>query len=112
MALKYEVFDGSDLPGPVYRIVERCPPTAEDFRSYAETDRSYSSYAQFRATGISAYLTLEGARAANAKFSLGGGIATLDLNDNRVVWAKTGHRDHITAWATSAVFLECVLTCA
>jgi hypothetical protein len=31
----YEVFAGSDLSGPAYRIVRACPPTVDDFTVWA-----------------------------------------------------------------------------
>ncbi|HET8606149.1 MAG TPA: hypothetical protein VFL66_03880 [Gaiellaceae bacterium] len=112
MALRFEVYDGLELEGTVFRIVSACPPTIDDFRSYADLGRAFPSYHMFRATGVSMYLTQSSAEDANARFNLGDCIAELELRDNRNLWALTGGRDHITVWATPTVLLNRVVRCA
>jgi hypothetical protein len=109
---RFVVYDGLALDHTVFRIVASCPPTLDDFKSYYELGRGFTSYQMFRATGVSMFLTEEDAGAANRKFRLGTGIAEVDLRDNRNMWSPTGSHGHITVWATPPVLLNRVVRCA
>ena len=109
---KYVVFDGDALDGTVYRIVAQCPPTRDDFRSYADLGRAFPTHQFFRATGVSMHLTRGHADAANRRFKLGAAIAELDARDNRVLWAVTdAPHGHITVWAPPDALLGFVTDC-
>jgi hypothetical protein len=108
---KFVVYDGMALETTVFRIVVSCPATLEDFQSYYELGRTFTSYQMFKATGVSMFITKEDAKRANQKFRLGGAIAELELRDNRNMWAPTGSSGHITVWATPPALLDSVVTC-
>ena len=106
----YEVFVGTDLEAPVYRVVRLCPPSEEDFWSYAALGQAFSAKAFFRATSVSMYLD-EG-RARRLIPRLGNAVAMLDLADKRVFWALTNERTgHLSVWAEPRVLLGLVLNC-
>lgn len=108
---RYAIFDGLALEDPVYRIVDACPPSEDDFRSYTDLGRTFPSWNFFRATGVSCYLTLEDARDANQKFNLGSAAAEVDIRDNRIFWCKSGGPGHITVWAPAAALFSFVTSC-
>ena len=51
----YLVFDGSALDGLLYRIVRRCPPTLDDFRSYEALGKTYNRRDFFKGIGVSTH---------------------------------------------------------
>jgi hypothetical protein len=109
---RYVVYDGTALPGPVFRVVQTCPPTESDFRSYVDLGRVVQTYHWFRATAVSFFISLDAAENANRQYSLGPAIAELDLRDNRILWSDTGGLPgHISVWATPAALLTFVTTC-
>lgn len=105
------VYDGSALTGLVYRIVKRCPPTLDDFRSYEELGIPYDRRDFFKGVGVSMHTTRERAIAVARRFGHGHGIAALELRSTRSVWARTGARGHVTAWAPPGLLLEAVVQC-
>ncbi len=107
----YLVYPGTALGSPAYRIVLRCPPTVEDFRSYESLGRRYDRRDFFRATGVSMLTSQDRAVALARRFGLGRGVAVLDLEDEAILWVASGWRDHITVWAPAGVLLERVVQC-
>lgn len=82
------VFDGSALEGLLYRIVVRCPPALDDFRSHEALGRPYDRRDFFRGVGVS-----------------------MHLRDSAVAWAHTGGRGHVTVWAAPEILLGAVVEC-
>ena len=107
----YLVYDETALDGLLYRIVKRCPPTLDDFRSYEALGERYDQRDFFRGTGISLQVTPGRARAIARRYQRGKGIATLDLRHSPIAWAKTGGRQHVTVWAPPELLLESVVQC-
>ena len=89
------MFAGDALDGLLYRIVERCPPTLDDFCSYEVLGRSYNR----RAISIV------------RRFGHGRGVATLELRTVPIVWARTGASGHVTVWAPPELLLGAVVQC-
>jgi hypothetical protein len=52
----YAIYLATDLEGPAYRVVRKCPLTAEDFTSYAAAGRAFHSKMFFRVTGVSMFV--------------------------------------------------------
>ncbi len=105
------VFDGSALDGLLYRIVERCPPTLDDFYSYEALGRPYDRRDFFKGIGVSMHTTAARAISIARRFHVGRGIAELDLRDSVVAWARTGGRGHVTVWAPPELLLQGVVQC-
>ena len=105
------VYPATDLEHPVYRAVERCPPTIKDFLSYEALGRRYDPREFFVGIGVSMHTTRDRSVANARHLRDVGAIATLDLRDARVVWAHTGGPDHITVWAPARVLVERVIQC-
>jgi hypothetical protein len=64
----YLVYDGSALDGLLYRIVRRCPPTVEDFRSYEALGIPYDRRDFFRGTGVSMHVSRKRSEAVARRF--------------------------------------------
>ena len=107
----YLVYDGTALDGLLYRVVARCPPALDDFRSYEVLGRAYDRRDFFRGTGLSLQQSRERAVETARRFRLGRAIATLDLQIEEVVWAKSGRRGHVTVWAPPELLLTRVVQC-
>lgn len=105
------IYAAAAFDRPVYRAVERCPPTSKDFLSYEALARRYDQRAFFLAIGVSMHTTRQQSAAVARRLRDFGAIATLDLRDAPVVWAHTGGPDHITVWAPAGVLSECVVQC-
>lgn len=100
------VFDGAALDRLLFRIVERCPPTLDDFRSYEALGRAYDRRDFFKGTGVSMHTSRERAIAVARRYDLGRGVASLELRASPIVWARTGARGHVTVWAPPELLLE------
>jgi hypothetical protein len=107
----YLVYPGEALDGLVYRIVERCPPAANDFRSYEALGKPYDRRDFFKGTGVSMHTSKTRSARIARTYGVGAAIAALDVRHLSVVWARTGGRDHITVWAPAEVLLGCVVQC-
>jgi hypothetical protein len=105
------VYGAEALDGLVCRIVERCPPTEEDFLSYEALGRRYGQRDFFKGTGVSMHTSSAASWRIARLFRVGGAVATLDIRETAVVWAHTGGRDHITVWAPASTLLGCVVQC-
>lgn len=105
------VFDGSALEGLLYRIVVRCPPALDDFRSHEALGRPYDRRDFFRGVGVSMHTTSARAMAVARRFHVGRGISELDLRDSAAAWAHTGGRGHVTVWAAPEILLGAVVQC-
>jgi len=105
------VFDGTALEGLLYRIVERCPPTLGDFRSYEALGRPYDRRAFFKGVGVSMHTTRERSEKVARRYRRGRRVATVDLRGASVAWARTGGRDHLTVWAPPELLLRAVVQC-
>jgi hypothetical protein len=109
----YLVFDGSALEIVLYRIVERCPPTLDDFRSYEELGRSYDRRDFILGIGVSMHTSRGRAIRIARRFGHGRGTAELDLRASAIAWARTGASGrHVTVWAPPELLLEAVVQCA
>jgi hypothetical protein len=108
---RYVIYDGEALDDLVYRVVDECPPSPNDFRSYVELGRTVQAYHFFRATGVSVHRTKEAARRAGQRYGLGARIAEVDIRDRRIFWAETGNEGHLTVWAPAAILAELVVSC-
>lgn len=107
----YLVFDGAALEGLLYRIVRRCPPTLDDFRSYEALGQQYDRKDYFKGAGVSMHTTSKRAMEIARYFRRGNAIATVDLRGTAVVWAQTARRGHVTVWAPPELLLRCVVQC-
>ena len=107
----YLVFDGRDLDGPLYRIVKRCPPALDDFRSYESLGKPYNRRRFFRGIGVSMFKTAASARAIGRRYGHGNALAIVDLACDGVVWSPTRGPDHVTVWAPPELLLSRVLQC-
>ena len=105
------VFDSTALDGHLYRIVELCPPTLDDFRSYEALGRSYDRRDFFKGTGVSMHTSRERAVAVARRYQLGHGVAALELRAAPMVWARTGVRGHVTVWAPPELLRQAVVQC-
>ena len=105
------MYDETALDGLLYRIVKRCPPTLDDFRSYEALSERYDQRDFFRGTGLSMQTTPGRSRAIARRYRRGNGIATVDLSGFPIVWAKTGGRQHVTVWAPPELLLQSVVQC-
>ena len=105
------VFDGSALEGLLYRIVERCAPTLEDFCSYEVLGRPYNRREFLRGIGVSMYTTRERAITIARHYYVGRGVAAVDLRNVTIAWARTGGRRHVTVWAPPELLLGAVVQC-
>ena len=105
------VFDGAALDRLLFRIVERCPATLDDFRSYEALGRAYDRRDFFRGTGVSMHTTQERAMAVARRYRRGNAVAGLDLRNAPIVWARTGGRGHVTVWAPPELLLRAVVQC-
>jgi len=86
----YLVFDGSALDGLLYRIVRRCPPTLDDFRSYEALGKTYNRRDFFKGIGVSTHTSHRRAVSIARRFGHGRAVATVDLRAAPIVWARTG----------------------
>jgi len=107
----YFVFDGRALDELLYRIVERCPPTLDDFRSYEELGRPYDRRDFFKGVGVSMRRTHGQAISAARRYGHGRGVAAVDLRGAPIAWARTGSRGHVTVWAPPELLLRAVVQC-
>jgi hypothetical protein len=110
-APRFLVFDGAALDRLLYRIVERCPPTLDDFRSYEALGRTYDRRDFFRGTGVSMHTTHSRATAVARRYRRGNAVAVLDLRNAPIGWASTGGRGHVTVWAPPELLLQAVVQC-
>ena len=55
----YLIYHGLALEGPAFRVVGKCPPTAEDFIPYAMAGRNFPARRFFVPTGVSMFSTRE-----------------------------------------------------
>ena len=107
----YLVYPAVALDHIVYRVVERCPPTIKDFLSYEALGRRYDQREFFMGIGVSMHTARKQSTAVARRRRFEAAIATLDLRDAPVVWARTGGPNHITVWAPAAVLVEHVVQC-
>jgi hypothetical protein len=108
----YAIYRGTALEGPAYRVVRKCPPTAEDFTSYASAGRTFHTKMFFRVTGVSMFMKRAQAEKLARGSTVGSFVATLDLNDEHVYVTLTNQRTgHLVVWATPRLLVECVLEC-
>ncbi len=105
------VYGCDAIPRPLYRIVERCPPEKDDFRSYEALGKQYDRRDFFRGVGVSMHTTRERSLAVAGRFEKGSGIAELDLHDVPLAWTESGGRGHVTVWAPPEVLLAHVIQC-
>lgn len=105
------VFDGAALEGLLYRIVERCPPTLDDFRSYEALGRPYDRRDFFKGVGVSVHTSHRRAIATARRYGLGRGVSALDLRVDPIAWARTGAQGHVTVWAPPELLLRSVVQC-
>jgi hypothetical protein len=110
---KFVVYDGTDLPSTVFRIVKSDPPGPDSFETYFDQGRSVPSADFFLALGNSMYLNLEAAKAVNGrKRRLGPLYAELDLSARSdIFWCHSRSPDHVTIWAPSALLADHVVNC-
>ena len=73
------MFDGSALEGLLYRIVDRCPPALDDFRSYETLGRTYNRRDFFKGIGVSMHASRRRAIATTHRYCLGRGVSALAL---------------------------------
>jgi hypothetical protein len=109
---KYQIYRGTDLAGPVYRVTMTCPPTEDDFKSYWAAGKGFPPKLYFRALAVSMWRTEKEARklARNGKF--GTCVATVELNDDRVSLALTDeYTGHLSVWGYSRFLIKCVVDC-
>ena len=101
-------------PRTFYRIVRSNPPTARDFLSHAAQGKPAGRRAQREGwdTGVSAYDSLEHARARAAywQFRHGEHIAALRVGENSSITYKqtTGDSAHFTLWGAADTLRDCV----
>lgn len=105
------MFDGSALEGLLYRIVDRCPPALDDFRSYETLGRTYNRRDFFKGIGVSMHASRRRAVSIARRFGHGHAVATVDLRAAPIVWARTGAPGHITVWAQPELLLRAVVQC-
>lgn len=109
----YEVFRGTDWDGPAFRVVGKCPPSPDDFISYAMAGRGFSGAMFFRATGVSMFRDRDQAVRLARGGKLGTCVAELNLNDERVFFALTSENTgHLDVWAPPRVLVKLVVNCA
>jgi hypothetical protein len=107
----YLVFDGAALEGLLYRVVTRCPPVLDDFRSHEALGRPYNRRHFFKGVGVSMHTTQSRAVAVARRFDLGRAVATLELRTAPIVWARTGASGHVTLWGPPELLLGAVVQC-
>jgi hypothetical protein len=108
----YEIFRGSDLGGPAFRVVSKCPPSADDFVPYASAGRQFHNKLWFRATGVSMFTTKREAVKVARGGVMGSFVATLDLDDANIYFALTNRRTgHVDVWAPSRLLADLVVNC-
>ena len=73
------VFEGAALDHLLFRIVERCPPTLDDFRSYEALGRAYDRRDFFKGIGVSMHVSHRRAVWIARRFGHGRGVAALEL---------------------------------
>ena len=105
------VFEGAALDHLLFRIVERCPPTLDDFRSYEALGRVYDRRDFFKGIGVSMHVSHRRAVWIARRFGHGRGVAALELRAVPVVWARTGAPGHVTVWAPPELLLRAVVQC-
>jgi hypothetical protein len=107
----YLVYPADALDHALYRIVERCPPTTNDFLSYEALGKKYNQREFFKGIGVSMHTTRKQSAAIARRFRDVAAVAKLDLRDAPVVWASTGGSGHITVWAPAAILVDRVIQC-
>ncbi len=65
----------------------------------------------FKGTGVSMHLSKARSLRVALTYRAGSAIATLELQPQGIVWARTGGPDHITVWAAPETLLDCVVEC-
>ena len=86
------VFDGAALDHLLFRIVERCPPTLDDFRSYEALGRAYDRRDFFKGIGVSMHVSHRRAVWIARRFGHGRGVATLELRAVPIVGSNRSLR--------------------
>lgn len=109
---KYSIYVASDLVVPVYRVVSKAEPDADDFLPYLLGNRPFPAKLFFRATGVSMFAK----RREAVKLARGGKIGTfvaeLRLEDDVIHFAVTNERTgHLDVWAPTRVLLNSVVSC-
>jgi hypothetical protein len=107
---RLEVYPSTRLAGVVYRAVAQVPPSADDFKSYADLGRTVPSAHYLRLTAVSMYQTLEDLERACRRYGLPEATVALDLRrDPRVTYALTNPRTgHLAVWGPPEALLACV----
>ncbi|HEX6699813.1 MAG TPA: hypothetical protein VF101_03705 [Gaiellaceae bacterium] len=109
----YMVYSGLDIEGHAYRIVSKCPPSADDFLSYVMAGRNYPAKMFFRATSVSMFMKLDEAKKIARGGKFGDSIAEVDLADARIFLALTNEQTgHLSVWGRPRFLLERVVNCA
>lgn len=108
---RYEVYSGTELEGYAFRIVRACPPSLEDFVSYEALGKAYDRRDFFKGTGVSMHTSKGRSWRVARTYGVGNAVATLDIRDREIVWARTGGRDHVTVWAPAERLLGRVVEC-
>jgi hypothetical protein len=108
----YQVYPATALEGPVYRVVGKCPPTADDFVSYLVAGRGFSDGMFFRATGVSMFTKKKAAAKLAKSGYLGYCVAELNVDNETIFVALTNSQTgHIDVWARPRVLLNCGVNC-
>jgi hypothetical protein len=108
----FRIFHGTALEGPAFRVVRKCPPTADDFLSYLLAGRGFPAERFFQATGVSMWTELEQAEKLARGGSVGTCVAAVDLNADFIYIAASKKTGHLTVWAPSRALVNRVIQCA
>lgn len=108
----FSVYRAGDLQIVCYRSVSANPAPPEDLLSYAAMGKSYPWSNQILANGVSAWEDAEIARRLAKRVLRHPFLAQIDLAqvDERLPWARTGHRGHVTLWADPPLLLQGVVS--
>jgi|SRR5579862_912635 len=108
----FSIYRAADLQTVCYRSVSANPAPPEDFFSHATRGRAYPWWKEILAIGVSAWEDREIAAALAKGVLRHPYLAEIDLAqvDERLPWARTGKRGHVTLWADPPLLLQGVVS--
>lgn len=108
----FSVYRAADLQTVCFRSVSANPAPLDDFISYAAAGRSFPWWRAILANGVSAWEDAEIAAGLAKDVLRHPYLAQIDLSqvDEKVPWARTGGRGHVTLWADPPLLLQGVVS--